>query len=77
MATFTLEAGRRYRATLSLGWIEQFAGNDLIAAELARAGFGEVAVSGAGENRVAEGVWTRESQEVPLPEQVTELVAVA
>ena len=76
MPEFTLGQGRRYRATLTLGWLEQIAGNDRIAAELAKAGFGDVVVQGDGETRVAQGVWTRESQEVALPEQVAELVEV-
>ena len=77
MPEFTLGQGKRYRATLSLGWFEQIAGNDRIAAELAKAGFGEVSVEGDGDVRVAQGVWTRESQAVSLPEQVAELVEVA
>lgn len=77
MADFTLTRGNRYRATLTLGWLEQLAGNDMIAAELMRAGFTDVSVEGAGEARTAEGVWSGESQQVPLPEQVTDLVEVA
>ena len=77
MAQFTLTQGRRYRATLRLGWLESIAGNDRIAAELAKAGFGEVEVEGAGDTRIAQGVWTGESTDVKLPEQVAELVEVA
>ena len=77
MAQFTLIQGRRYRATLSLGWLEQFAGNDMIAAQLTGAGFGNVEVEGSGDTRVAVGSWNRESQDVPLPEQVVEVVEVA
>lgn len=77
MAEFTLSSGKRYRATLTLGWLEQITGNDRIAAELAKAGFSNVVVEGDGETRVAQGVWTRESQAVALPEQVAELVEVA
>ena len=76
MPDFTLGQGRRYRATLTLGWLEQIAGNDRIAAELAKAGFSEINVQGDGETRIAHGVWTRESQAVALPEQVAELVEV-
>lgn len=77
MAEFSLGQGKRYRATLTLGWLEQIAGNDRIAAEMAKAGFANVEVEGEGETRVAQGVWTRESKEVSLPEQVTAIVEVA
>jgi hypothetical protein len=56
--------------------LEQFAGNDMIAGELAKAGFAEVSVEGAGETRFASGTWTRDSQPVSLPEQVTELTEI-
>lgn len=77
MADFTLTEGRRYRAALTLGWLEQLAGNDMIAAELSRAGFTDVSVEGSGDARTAEGTWSRESQQVRLPEQVTELSELA
>lgn len=77
MTTYTLARGQRYRATLTLGWLEQIAGNDMIAGELARAGFEHIDVTGSGDTRVAEGTWTGESQEVKLPEQVTDLTMLA
>jgi hypothetical protein len=77
MASYTLAEGQRYRATLTLGWLESFASNDMIAAQLATAGFAGVAVTGSGESRVAEGIWSRETTSVALPEQVTDLVALA
>ncbi|MGQ0672338.1 MAG: hypothetical protein ACT4N2_05595 [Hyphomicrobium sp.] len=73
MPNFNLTRGQRYKATLTLGWVEQFAGNDLIAGELAKAGFADVAVEGSGETRVAEGTWTGDDQDIALPEQVTSL----
>lgn len=74
MAEFKLDQGKRYRASLTLGWLESFAGNDMVAAEFAKAGFTEVVVEGSGESRTAEGVWCRETMEVKLPEQVSEVV---
>lgn len=76
MADFKLTKGQRYQATLTLGWLESFAGNDLISGELERAGFGNVVVTGEGETRVAEGVWIGESTDVSLPHQVTDVRAV-
>jgi hypothetical protein len=77
MASFTLTHGQRYKAMLTLGWLESFASNDMIAGELAKAGFTGIEVEGSGENRVAHGVWSRDTMNVPLPEQVTDMVAVA
>lgn len=77
MAEFTLGNGKRYRAELTLGWLESFAGNDMIAAEFAKAGFTDVQVEGTGESRTATGVWSRETMEVKLPDQVTGVVLVA
>jgi hypothetical protein len=42
MATFTVQQGKRYRATISLGFFERFASNDTIAGKLRDAGFYEV-----------------------------------
>lgn len=57
-ASFTVRNGHRYRATLSLGGFEQFAGNDLIAGKLRGYGFANVSVTGSGTTRYAEGTWT-------------------
>ena len=38
MATFTVQQGKRYSATISLGIFERFASNDTIAAKLREAG---------------------------------------
>lgn len=77
MAEFTLGHGKTYKATLILGWIEQIASNDMIAAEFAKAGFGDVVVEGSGDTRIAQGVWSRESMQVSLPEQVSEISELA
>ena len=54
MSIFTVRRGQRYRATITLGLIEQFADNEMIAGKLAEAGFTDVAVSGSGGTRHAE-----------------------
>jgi len=77
MYTFTLAQGKRYRATLTLSWLESFAGNDMVAGEFAKAGFTDVVVQGSGESRTAEGVWSGETMMVSLPGQVTDVVEVA
>ena len=77
MAEFTLAQGKRYKATLTLGWLEQIASNDQIASEFANAGFGDVVVEGSGDTRIARGVWSRESMQVSLPDQVSEITELA
>ena len=57
MATFTVQMGRRYRATISLGWLERWASNDTIAEQLRAAGFSDVSVTGSGGTRTAEALW--------------------
>ncbi len=56
--TFTVHHGRRYRAVLTLGWLEQFATNRMVAEGFMHAGFADVAVTGIGEHRIVEGCWS-------------------
>jgi hypothetical protein len=76
MAAFTVEQGKRYRATIALGWLERLAGNDMIAEKLRSAGFIEVSVSGSGGLRVAEAVWAQPDSSGEMPAQVTEVVEI-
>jgi hypothetical protein len=76
MATFTVQQGKRYRATISLGMIERLATNEMIADKMRSAGFNEVSVSGSGALRVAEAVWSRADTTGDMPSQVTEVVEV-
>jgi hypothetical protein len=70
MGTFTVHRGRRYRATISLGLLESFAGNEVIADHLQNAGFADVSVSGGGATRVAEAVWPKEDATAEMPPQI-------
>ena len=54
---FTVEQGKRYRATLSLKSVERLADNELIARKFRALGFARVHVSGSGATRKVEGVW--------------------
>lgn len=76
MATFTVRRGKRYRATIVLGVLEQIAGNDIIAAKLTEAGFEDVNVSGDGRTRLAEARWPRDDASAPLPSQVVEVAEI-
>jgi hypothetical protein len=73
MATFTVRQGKRYRATISLGWLERWAGNEVIAQKLRDAGFSDVIVSGSGGTRVAEATWAGADAQGEMPSQVADV----
>ena len=76
MATFTVQQGKRYRATIKLGWLESWAGNDTIAGKLREAGFAEVVVSGSGYERTAEALWPKDSATAEMPPQIVSVIEV-
>lgn len=71
---FTVEQGKRYRATLALKSVERLADNELIARKFRALGFAKVHVSGSGATRKVEGVWPGKDASAALPRQI---VAVA
>lgn len=73
MPTFTVRQGKRYRATISLGWLERWASNETIAGKLLEAGFSEVVVTGAGAGREAEGLWLGPDATAEMPSQITQV----
>lgn len=73
MAVFTVRQGRRYRATITLGWIERWASNAMIAEKLTTAGFSDVSVSGSGATRIAEASWPGLDMTGEMPAQITEV----
>jgi hypothetical protein len=73
MAVFTVRQGGRYRATLTLGWLERWASNDLIAEKLRAAGFSDITVAGSGWTRIAEASWPGPDATAEMPSQITEV----
>jgi hypothetical protein len=73
---FTVRKGRRYRATIVLGFFEQVASNDTIAAMLGDAGFSDVAVSGSGSRRSAEALWAGDDTTADMPSQIVSAVEI-
>ena len=71
---FTVQQGKRYRATLSLGSVERLADNSQIAQKFRALGFVSVRVTGTGAKRKVEGVWPGKETSANLPKQI---VAVA
>lgn len=72
--TFTVRTGRRYRATISLSGLEQFAGNDFIAKKLIEIGFADVTVSGSAGTRQAEGKWRGPDTTAQLDSHLSQVV---
>ena len=76
MTIFTVHQGKRYRATIVLGWVERWATNAAIAAKLRSAGFMDVMVEGSGGLRTAEGRWTLPDATAELPAQIRDVAPV-
>jgi hypothetical protein len=76
MAKYTVRKGRRYRATIRLGWAEQVASNEMIANRLRQAGFAEVRVTGSGRTRYAEALWPKDDATAEVPSQVVAIEEV-
>jgi hypothetical protein len=73
---FTLQRGKRYKATIQLGFVERLASNDLLADKFRSAGFTEVKVTGVGETRQAVGVWNADEIRATYPPQISDLSEV-
>jgi hypothetical protein len=73
---FTVKRGRRYQATLSLGLLESFASNDMVADRLRAAGFSEVDVEGTGASRSARALWTNDDATAEMPTQVLSVTEI-
>jgi hypothetical protein len=76
MPTFTVHQGKRYRAIITLGWLESWVGNSTIASKLEEAGFAEVLVTGSGATRIAEAVWSGADTTGEMPPQVSDVAEV-
>ena len=74
MPTFTVRQGKRYRAVITLGWLERWASNDTIAAKLKDAGFSDVVVQGSGATRTAEALWPGPDTTAEMPSQITQVI---
>lgn len=73
MTLYTVRQGRRYRAQIELGWLEQIAGNEIVADRLREAGFTEVSVIGEGRTRAAEALWPLADTSAEIPAQVASI----
>lgn len=77
MSTYTIEKGRRYRATIKLGMLQSLASNDMVAGHLTEAGFTDVTVTGSGSTRIATALWEKDTVTGPIPDEISEISALA
>jgi hypothetical protein len=70
MARFTVENGKRYLATINLGFVQRLASNDMVADKFREVGFTDVTVTGAGRTRLATGSWSHEGTSAEIPDEV-------
>ena len=71
MASYTVHKGRRYRATITLGFFQRLASNDTVAGKFREVGFTEVDVSGSGRNRLGQALWPLADASAEIPDEVT------
>jgi len=76
MVAFTVQQGRRYRATITLGWLERWVGNDVIAEKLRAAGFSDISVTGSGWTRTAEASWPGRDATAEMPPQIADVIDI-
>ena len=76
MPRFTVEKGKRYEATITLGLLQSVASNDMVADRFREVGFSDVAVSGSGRTRHATGLWSHDDASAEVPSEVSEIKMV-
>ena len=55
MPTYTVQKGKRYKATIALGFVQSWFSNATVAGKFQEVGFTEVEVSGSGRSRLGKG----------------------
>ena len=74
MAKQIVRQGLRYRATISLGFVERLASNEMIAKKFVDLGFKDVEVTGQGAIRKAEALWPLPDTEGEMPSQIVDFI---
>lgn len=73
MPRFTVEKGRHYRAKISLGPLQSNASNDMVADKFREVGFTNVAVTGSGRTRHAQGLWPHDDAAAEIPSEISQI----
>jgi len=77
MADFTVEKGKRYKATITLGMLQSVASNEMVADKLRETGFADVTVTGSGRTRIATGLWARDTVSGAIPNEISDITLLA
>lgn len=77
MARYSVQKGRRYRATVTLGFVQRWASNDMVADEFRKVGFTDVKVTGSGGTRIAKGLWPHDDASAEIPGEVSDITMIA
>lgn len=71
MGKITVRQGKRYRASITLNWLQQqFATNEKLAQMFLNLGFSEVQVVGTGAVRQVSGLWPLQDASAEVPPEV-------
>jgi hypothetical protein len=73
MPLYTVRKGKRYRATISLGWVQSVASNETVADKFREVGFEEVTVWGSGRRRMGTALWPNEDASAEIPDEITDI----
>jgi len=70
MRHFTVEKDKRYRARITLGFVQRFATNEMVAGKFQEVGFTDVVVTGSGRERHATGLWPHQDATAEIPNEI-------
>ncbi len=76
MPVFIVHQGKRYRATITLGFFQSLASNELVASKFEEVGFTEVEVSGSGRSRSGRGLWPHPDASAEAPPEITSVTEI-
>jgi hypothetical protein len=76
MPVFTVQQGKRYRATITLGFFQSRFSNETVAGKFQEVGFTEVEVLGSGRNRLGRGLWPRADASAEVPPEITSVTEI-
>ena len=62
-----------YKAVITLSGLKIIASNPMVQAELEKAGFDQVKVTGIGKQRTASGRWAKPTQTATIPKEVSNI----
>lgn len=77
MADFTVEKGKHYQATITLGMLQSMASNETVADKLREVGFTDVSVTGSGRMRIATGLWPGDTVSTAIPREISNISPLA